>query len=97
MRKVSISLLFITLFWCAIPVQAQTIQLIHNDEFGEDAKRAIDLLYNRQNDAADDELFIWKKKYPTHPIWTLWDGMEIWWLILEISMTRLMMRHLSKR
>lgn len=83
MRKASFSLLFVVLFWCAIPVQAQTIQLIHNEEFGEDAKRAIDLLYNRQNDAADDELFIWKKKYPNHPIWTLWDGMEIWWLILE--------------
>jgi len=83
MRRASFSLLFSVLLWCVIPVQGQTVQLIHNEEFGQDAKRAIDLLYNRQNKAADDELYIWKKKYPDHPIWTLWDGMEIWWEILE--------------
>lgn len=83
MRMASFSVLFAVFFWISIPAEAQTIQLIHNEEFGEDAKKAIDLLYNRQNDAADDELFLWKKKYPDHPIWTLWDGMEIWWKILE--------------
>jgi hypothetical protein len=83
MRIASFSLLFAAFFWIVIPAEAQTIQLIHNKEFGEDAKKAIDLLYNRQNDAADEELFLWKKKYPNHPIWTLWDGMEIWWEILE--------------
>jgi len=83
MRKVSFSLLLLAVFWIAVPARAQTIQLIHDEEFGEDAKRAIDLLYNRQNEAAEDELYIWRKKYPNHPIWTLWEGMEIWWHILE--------------
>lgn len=83
MRRASYLFLFLFIFFSTISSKAQTIHLIHNEEFGEDAKRAIDLLYNRQNEAADNELFIWKKKYPNHPIWTLWDGMEIWWKILE--------------
>lgn len=83
MKKRLFSFFILLLFWTALPLHGQSIQLIHDDDFGEDAKRAIDLLYNRQNDAAEDELFIWRKKYPNHPIWTLWDGMEIWWLILE--------------
>lgn len=83
MRKVYFALLLLVMFLFAVSVRAQTIQLIHNDEFGEDAKNAIDLLYNRQNEAAEDELYIWRKKYPDHPIWTLWEGMEIWWDILE--------------
>jgi hypothetical protein len=83
MKKALLSVLFFIFIWSMALVQAQTIQLIHDEEFGEDAKKAIDFLYNRQNDAADEELFIWKKKYPDHPIWTLWDGMEIWWKILE--------------
>lgn len=83
MRRLSFLLLLLTLFLVAVPVQAQTIQLIHDEEFSKDAKRAIDFLYNRQNQAAEDELYIWRKKYPDHPIWTLWEGMEIWWHILE--------------
>lgn len=62
---------------------AQTIELIDNERFTEDAKEAIDHLYNRNNQEAEAELYVWRTKHPSHPIWLLWDGMELWWEILE--------------
>ncbi|TVR15403.1 MAG: hypothetical protein EA391_10695 [Balneolaceae bacterium] len=72
------------LLFGSIPVtSAQTKVLIDDDRFGADARNAINALYNRDNDEARDILFIWKEIYPDHPIWLLWDGMELWWKVLE--------------
>lgn len=65
------------------PATAQTTVLINNEAFQHDARAAIDSLYNRNNDGADRILRNWKQNYPDHPIWSLWDGMELWWVVLE--------------
>ncbi|MDR9364817.1 MAG: tetratricopeptide repeat protein [Balneolaceae bacterium] len=62
---------------------AQTTVLINDAFFEIDAKKAIDSLYNRNTDAADEILGPWREKHPGHPIWLLWDGMEVWWNVLE--------------
>lgn len=66
-----------------IPSYAQTKILIKDAFFEIDAKRAIDSLYNRNTEAADELLEPWREKYPNHPLWLLWDGMEVWWEVLE--------------
>ncbi len=62
---------------------AQTKVLIKDAFFEIDAKRAIDSLYNRNPEAADELLEPWREKYPDHPLWLLWEGMEVWWEVLE--------------
>ncbi|MDX1640927.1 MAG: tetratricopeptide repeat protein [Balneolaceae bacterium] len=66
-----------------LPVQAQTKVLVKDAFFEIDAKKAIDSLYNRNVEAAREQLVPWKEKYPEHPLWMLWDGMELWWKVLE--------------
>lgn len=87
MKFKTITLLFI-LFCIGSPftnhqIQAQTKVLIKDAFFEIDARRAIDSLYNRNTEAARDHLKPWRQKYPEHPIWMLWDGMELWWEVLE--------------
>lgn len=65
------------------PAFAQTKVLIKDAFFEIDAKRAIDSLYNRNTDAADELLKSWREEHPDHPLWLLWDGMEVWWEVLE--------------
>ncbi|MDZ7719953.1 MAG: hypothetical protein U5K72_14145 [Balneolaceae bacterium] len=65
------------------PSFAQTPVLIKDAFFEIDAKKAIDSLYNRNTEAADEILDPWREKHPNHPIWLLWDGMEVWWNVLE--------------
>lgn len=67
----------------AAPVFAQTKVLIKDAFFEIDAKRAIDSLYNRNTEAAAELLEPWREKHPDHPLWLLWDGMEVWWKVLE--------------
>lgn len=62
---------------------AQTTVLINDAFFEIDAKKSIDSLYNRNTVAADEILGPWREKHPDHPIWLLWDGMEVWWNVLE--------------
>jgi len=62
---------------------AQTAVLIHNSEFQKDAVTAIDSLYNRNTDASREVMSSWKQSHPDHPIWTMWDAMEVWWEVLE--------------
>ncbi|TVR30972.1 MAG: hypothetical protein EA390_07370 [Balneolaceae bacterium] len=64
-------------------VQAQTFKLIEDPLFRDHARSAIDSLYNRNNEAARDILEPWRETFSDHPIWSLWDGMELWWDILE--------------
>lgn len=65
------------------PSFAQTKVLIKDAFFEIDAKKAIDSLYNRNADAAQELLEPWREKHPNHPLWLLWDGMEVWWNVLE--------------
>lgn len=74
-----ISLLFLS----AETVDAQTRQLIEDTEFSKDATAAIDSLYNRNHESARAILKPWKDAQPGHPLWKLWEGMELWWDILE--------------
>lgn len=73
------------LFWfCSvIQLNAQTPVLIHNEEFQKDAVSAIDSLYNRNMDASNAIMQSWQDRYPDHPIWSMWDAMEVWWMVLE--------------
>lgn len=64
-------------------INAQTKQLIDDPAFTIDATAAIDSLYNRNNHAAAAILKPWRENYPTHPLWRLWAGMELWWELLE--------------
>lgn len=82
------SLCFAAVFMAAalhiIPAKAQkTPVLIENEAFQDNARAAIDSLYNRNPAGADYVLRNWKQNYPGHPIWSLWDGMELWWEVLE--------------
>ncbi|MGM0587816.1 MAG: tetratricopeptide repeat protein [Bacteroidota bacterium] len=51
--------------------------------FQDTITQAIDRLYNRQEDAAAVLLKSWQERYPQHPIWPFWSGLEHWWDILE--------------
>lgn len=64
-------------------VQAQHIVLVTNDEFRPVAQQALDSLYNRNPEAASEIFKPWQEKYPEHPVWLLWEGMEQWWVVLE--------------
>ncbi len=79
--SISLSLLLQILF--STSVKAQTKQLIEDQDFSVDAAAAIDSLYNRNNEAAHKLLNPWKENHPDHPLWTLWEGMEMWWVLLE--------------
>ena len=84
LRATLINLLLILLF-VLLPNQTagQTKILIDDQEFTIDAIAAIDSLYNRNEAAARVILKPWQNRYPDHPIWILWSGMENWWLVLE--------------
>jgi hypothetical protein len=62
--------------------RAQTKVLVDDIMFTIDARMAIDSLYNRNIDGAWELLGHWKERYPEHPIWHLWTGMELWWDVL---------------
>jgi len=62
--------------------EAQVPVLIQDKTFEADAKEAIDSLYNRNPDSSREILSDWMNEYPDHPLWILWDGMELWWSIL---------------
>lgn len=76
-------LLSVLLICCTSALRAQTPVLIDDLQFRADAVSAIDSLYNRNNSEAQYILKPWKESYPDHPLWTIWDGMELWWQVLE--------------
>lgn len=78
--------LFLLMGFLAVSVApsfAQTKVLIKDAFFEIDAKKAIDSLYNRNTEAAKELLEPWREEHPDHPLWLLWDGMEVWWNVLE--------------
>jgi len=83
MKNVTATLLFIFLVVSGGVATAQTPILIHDNQFREDASQAIDSLYNRNTDASHKIMEKWENRYPDHPIWVMWDAMELWWVVLE--------------
>lgn len=79
--SITLSLLFLSLSLQSI--NAQTKQLIEDSDFSVDATAAIDSLYNRNNEVAREILLPWRVAYPEHPLWKLWEGIELWWELLE--------------
>jgi len=77
----------IAIFWlvltAGIQADAQQPELINNTEFRPVARQAVDSLYNLNPQASHRLLESWKQRYPEHPLWTLFDGMELWWKILS--------------
>ncbi len=59
-----------------------TPELINNTEFRPVARQAVDSLYNFNREAARELIDPWKQRYPDHPLWMLFDGIELWWQIL---------------
>ncbi len=56
--------------------------LTTDSAFVEDAKAAVDSLYNLKYPSARDHLTDWRSEHPKNPIWKFWDAMELWWRIL---------------
>lgn len=75
-------LLLVCVAWSATAV-AQVPELVNSQQFRPDAKAAVDSIYNFQFDGADQVLAPWKEKYPSHPLWTLIEGMKFWWQVLS--------------
>jgi len=66
----------------ARPATAQVPELINIQDFRTDAKAAVDSVYNLNFEGAEEQLAVWKDKYPDHPLWTLFEGMKLWWTVL---------------
>ena len=64
------------------PANAQVPELINNQAFRTDAKAAVDSVYNLNFEGAEEQLDVWKDKFPDHPLWTLFEGMQLWWTVL---------------
>lgn len=77
------SITFSLLIFSVDSLNAQTKQLIEDSDFSVDATAAIDSLYNRNNESAREILKSWRDANPGHPLWKLWEGMELWWELLE--------------
>lgn len=57
--------------------------LLEQESFRADAVEAIDALYNRETERAVERMSDWRESCLDHPVWTLWEGMELWWELLE--------------
>jgi len=66
-----------------MPSSAQdSPELMKNEAFVRDVQKAIDSVYNMDYAASVRILAPWRQKYPDHPIWSFWQGLQTWWLIL---------------
>lgn len=66
----------------AQPAHSQVPELINKPDFRTDAKAAVDSVYNLNFEGAEHKLSNWRSKYPDHPLWTLFEGMQLWWTVL---------------
>lgn len=83
LKSITITIFLALLINLHEPTFAQTPILIQDEEFVVDARVAIDSLYNRNPEAAKNILQPWITTYPSHPLWPLWDAMELWWYVLN--------------
>ncbi len=63
--------------------RAQVPELINDPEFRPVAQAVVDSVYNLRFESAGKLLKPWKKKHPDHPLWSLIDGMMLWWEVLS--------------
>lgn len=81
-----ISRYFFSVFFCLVvssTSMGQVPELINDTKFRPDAKAAVDSIYNFNFDGADQAISEWKERYPEHPLWLLFDGIEKWWEVLS--------------
>lgn len=64
-------------------LHAQQPELIKDRAFEKDARAAVDSIYNFRPDAAEKLMQPWMKKHPDHPLWSLMEGMNLWWQLLS--------------
>ena len=83
MNSIRVIALLLYLVCSTLPVAAQVPELINNSEFREDAKVAVDSVYNFNFESAEQKLRPWKEQYPAHPLWSLFEGMQLWWTVLS--------------
>lgn len=83
LNSIRLLLLSCLVFASTLSVRAQVPELINNLEFREDAKVAVDSVYNFNFKSAEQNLQSWKEQYPDHPLWALFDGMQLWWTVLS--------------
>lgn len=78
------SVLFAVFLSGLLPAGAsgQVPELVMDPEFRPAARAAIDSIYNFNFDGAEQRLRPWKDKHPDHPLWTLMDGIRLWWEVL---------------
>lgn len=76
-------LLGLSLVFFAFSAQAQVPELINNEQFRPDAKAAVDSVYNFNFEGAEKAVAFWREKYPEHPLWSLFEGIQFWWEILS--------------
>lgn len=60
----------------------QVPELIMDPEFRPAARAAIDSIYNFNFEGGEERLRPWKNRHPRHPLWTLMDGIRLWWEVL---------------
>src|SRR5699024_8338514 len=65
------------------PAAAQVPELVNDPDFRPDAQAAVDSIYNFNFEGADEVLAEWKEAYHAHPLWTLLEGMKVWWGVLS--------------
>ncbi|WP_158551448.1 M48 family metallopeptidase [Rhodohalobacter sp. SW132] len=82
-RLYSILITVVLLLTLSEKSQSQTPVLIHDESFQNGAVEAIDSLYNRNTEAAHQIMQPWRDRHPDHPIWSMWEAMELWWQVLE--------------
>ncbi len=77
------SSILISLVLLLTPVQLGAQSYLFRDaKFQEVAPAAVDSVYNLKFESGRKLLEPWKKSQPDHPLWTFWDGLELWWKIV---------------
>jgi tetratricopeptide (TPR) repeat protein len=75
--------ILISLFLLLTPVQLSAQSYLFRDaKFLQVAPAAVDSVYNLKFESGRRLVEPWKRSQPDHPIWTFWDGLELWWKIV---------------
>lgn len=66
-----------------IPLQLSAQGYLFRDPgFLKVAPAAVDSVYNLKFESGRKIVDPWKQSRPDHPLWTFWDGLELWWKIV---------------
>ncbi len=75
------ALQFVLVSFKDIQAQIQP-ELLRDSSFVRVIASAIDSMYNASIESSYEILEPYKKRYPHHPLWNFWDGLNLWWQIL---------------